>query len=285
MGISRLVYGRSAMQGLYLNPDAWYDERAITTLAEHARAAHRPRGARRRARDRRAAGVRPADPRDRLAAASCRRSRASASPGTACCATADDAIAICAPTPSAPGAPRGRRGRWAARARGRVRAAQARLRVDRARALDRLLRRQLDARAARSCASYLEGLGLEIVIGRRGRVGRRQRARSSGVDLERRPHGSPRNPARRRRHQPERRARRATPGCASGRGVLVDDRMRTDDPAVFAAGDVAEFAARSRAVADRGRAGGGRGRQRRRAATRHTRAPCRSRSSRSSASS
>src|SRR3954468_1255807 len=30
MGISRLVYGRSAMQGLYLNPDAWYDERAIT---------------------------------------------------------------------------------------------------------------------------------------------------------------------------------------------------------------------------------------------------------------
>ena len=31
MGITRLVYGRSAMQGLYLNPDAWYDERAITT--------------------------------------------------------------------------------------------------------------------------------------------------------------------------------------------------------------------------------------------------------------
>src|SRR4051794_29994451 len=31
MGISRLVYGRSAMQGLYLNPDKWYDERAINT--------------------------------------------------------------------------------------------------------------------------------------------------------------------------------------------------------------------------------------------------------------
>ena len=30
MGISRLVYGRSAMQGLYLNPDAWYEERRIT---------------------------------------------------------------------------------------------------------------------------------------------------------------------------------------------------------------------------------------------------------------
>ena len=31
MGISRLIYGRSAMQGLYLNPDAWYEERGITT--------------------------------------------------------------------------------------------------------------------------------------------------------------------------------------------------------------------------------------------------------------
>ena len=31
MGISRLVYGRSAMQGLYLNPETWYDDRGITT--------------------------------------------------------------------------------------------------------------------------------------------------------------------------------------------------------------------------------------------------------------
>ena len=31
MGISRLIYGRSAMQGLYLNPDSWYEERNITT--------------------------------------------------------------------------------------------------------------------------------------------------------------------------------------------------------------------------------------------------------------
>src|SRR6185312_1879767 len=30
MGIARLIYGRSAMQGLYLNPDAWYDEHAVT---------------------------------------------------------------------------------------------------------------------------------------------------------------------------------------------------------------------------------------------------------------
>ena len=47
MGISRLVYGRSAMQGLYLNPDTWYDERAIDDLAEHARAVDRPHQPRR----------------------------------------------------------------------------------------------------------------------------------------------------------------------------------------------------------------------------------------------
>jgi nitrite reductase (NADH) large subunit len=29
MGISRLVYGRSAMQGLYLLPEQWYDEHQI----------------------------------------------------------------------------------------------------------------------------------------------------------------------------------------------------------------------------------------------------------------
>ncbi len=30
MGLARLIYGRSAMQGLYLNPDSWYDEHQIT---------------------------------------------------------------------------------------------------------------------------------------------------------------------------------------------------------------------------------------------------------------
>ena len=32
MGITRLVYGRSAMQGLYLMPDSWYTERTIEVL-------------------------------------------------------------------------------------------------------------------------------------------------------------------------------------------------------------------------------------------------------------
>jgi NAD(P)H-nitrite reductase large subunit len=34
----------------------------------------------------------------------------------------------------------------------------------------------------------------------------------------------------------------ANAGLAVGKGVLVDDRMRTSDPSVYAAGDVAEFA-------------------------------------------
>ena len=54
MGISRLVYGRSAMQGLYLNPDGWYDDRGITTWL-NTRALWIDRGKRRgRARHRRA---------------------------------------------------------------------------------------------------------------------------------------------------------------------------------------------------------------------------------------
>ena len=55
MGINRLIYGRSAMAGLYLNPDAWYEERRIETWL-NTRAARIDRGATRgRARHRRAA--------------------------------------------------------------------------------------------------------------------------------------------------------------------------------------------------------------------------------------
>ena len=31
MGITRLIYGRSAMVGLHLLPDAWYEDNRITT--------------------------------------------------------------------------------------------------------------------------------------------------------------------------------------------------------------------------------------------------------------
>ena len=42
MGIARLIYGRSAMQGLYLNPEKWYEEHGDHAVAEHARALDRP---------------------------------------------------------------------------------------------------------------------------------------------------------------------------------------------------------------------------------------------------
>lgn len=42
MGISRLIYGRSAMQGLYLMPDSWYDEHRVTSwLNTHAQSIDR----------------------------------------------------------------------------------------------------------------------------------------------------------------------------------------------------------------------------------------------------
>ena len=47
MGIARLVYGKSAMQGLYLNPDSWYGEREIETWLNTRALRHRPRRPRR----------------------------------------------------------------------------------------------------------------------------------------------------------------------------------------------------------------------------------------------
>ncbi len=67
MGISRLVYGRSAMQGLYLNPDAWYEERRITAWLNTRALRDRPRrSATVAARHGGDAGLRPRDPRHRL---------------------------------------------------------------------------------------------------------------------------------------------------------------------------------------------------------------------------
>jgi nitrite reductase (NADH) large subunit len=103
---------------------------------------------------------------------------------------------------------------------------------------DRLLRRQLDVRAAEILRQYLEGLGLEFeleakaaAIEANGRLravelsdGRRLEAHILLVAAGIRPNVDLARDA----------------GLRVKRGVLVDDRMRTDDPAVLAAGDVAE---------------------------------------------
>ncbi len=128
---------------------------------------------------------------------------------------------------------------------------------------DRLLRRQLDARAAEILRQLPRGPRARVRDGGEGRVGRRQRTPARRRTSARPQHRGA-HPARRRRHPAERRARPRGAGSRIKRGVLVDERMRTDDPSVLAAGDVAEFdEPAARPVADRGRPGGGRGRHRR----------------------
>jgi nitrite reductase (NADH) large subunit len=105
---------------------------------------------------------------------------------------------------------------------------------------DRLLRRQLDARASELLHAYLEGLGLEILtdaatvgLSANGRVRLAHLTDSSALpaDVFLVAAGIKPNVEL---------ARDA--GLAINRGVLVDERMRTSDPAILAAGDVVEHA-------------------------------------------
>ena len=85
MGISRLVYGRSAMQGLYLLPEQWYDEHGVTrgstrwhagSICARGRCCSAP-GTR---------AVRPADPGDGRECGRAPRSSGSTGPAVSCCA-------------------------------------------------------------------------------------------------------------------------------------------------------------------------------------------------------
>jgi NAD(P)H-nitrite reductase large subunit len=103
---------------------------------------------------------------------------------------------------------------------------------------ERLLDRQLDSAAARYLKAYLEGFGVEFVLGTEiaeivgdDRVQAVRLADGSGHDAD-----------------VVLAAIGITPnldvprlaGLEVGHGVVVDDRMQTSDPHVFAAGDVAE---------------------------------------------
>jgi nitrite reductase (NADH) large subunit len=237
MGISRLIYGRSAMRGLYLNPDAWYEERGITTWLNTQ--------AVRIDREQRTVvlGTGEALPYDRLILATGSSSFVPpidgfGAQGTFVLRSADDALAIRA---------------FAQRhgARNAVVAGGGLLGLEAAHALhklglrtavlersDRLLRRQLDARAAELLSSYIEGLGIEIVtdastaaVSANGRVDyvELEDGRSLRADVFLAAAGISPNVAL---------ARAAD--LPVDRGVLVDERMRTADPAIFACGDVAE---------------------------------------------
>ena len=98
-------------------------------------------------------------------------------------------------------------------------------------------------RAAELLRSYLEGLGLEIVIERRGRVGRRQRRACAASTLAdgralrgRRSCSSPPGITPEHRARRGRRARASTAACSSTTACAPSD------PTIFAAGDVAEYA-------------------------------------------
>jgi NADPH-dependent 2,4-dienoyl-CoA reductase/sulfur reductase-like enzyme/ferredoxin len=237
MGIARLIYGRSAMQGLYLNPDSWYDDHGITPwLNTRAHGINRAGGHVR-------LGTGEKLPYDRLIIATGSASFVPeidgfGAPGTFVLRTADDALGL----------------RSFAQRQGARRAVVAGgglLGLEAAYALhklglrttvlergDRLLRRQLDTRASELLRAYLEGLGLEILtdaatagLSANGRVRLAHLTDGTALaaDIFLVAAGIKPNIEL---------ARDA--GLAINRGVLVDERMRTSDPAILAAGDVAE---------------------------------------------
>ncbi|MDA0184649.1 FAD-dependent oxidoreductase [Solirubrobacter phytolaccae] len=238
MGISRLVYGRSAMQGLYLNPDAWYDERAITTWL-NTRALWIDRANREVA-----LGTGEKLPYDRLILANGSRSHVPSidgfgAPGTGVLRSAADAMALRAYAQRVGS----RRGVVAGGGLLGLEAAYALHKLGiRTTVLERgpgLLRRQLDQRAGELLKSYLEALGLEIILDAEvDRVDANGRLR--GLDLK----DGRTLPAQillvAAGIEPNAELARDAQ-LATHRGVLVDDHMRTEDPHILAAGDVAEF--------------------------------------------
>jgi NADPH-dependent 2,4-dienoyl-CoA reductase/sulfur reductase-like enzyme/ferredoxin len=261
MGIGRLVYGSSAMVGLQLLPDSWYEENDVTCWLNTF--------ATKLDRERReiALGTGETLPYDRLILATGSDSfvppiEGWGAPGTFVLRRAADAFAI-------------RTYAQEHRAEHAVIAGGGLLGLEAAYALHKiglhvtvlersetLLSRQLDARAAEILRDYLEGLGLHIALASETAALRArqddgqpaQRGETEHLGAIARPDQIV------RLDQVELRDRRTLPadlfllaagiaplvelarasGIAVGRGVIVDDELRTSDPDVFAVGDVAE---------------------------------------------
>jgi nitrite reductase (NADH) large subunit len=238
MGISRLIYGRSAMQGLYLMAEPWYDERLITywlnTIATRIDVQNRQV----------VLETGETLPYDRLILAMGSSSTVPAIegyglPGSFVLREAADAMKMrafaqeqnCRHAVVAGGGLLGLEAAYALHKLG--------LHVT---VLERgkwLLRRQLDRRAGQLLGEYLQGLGMEIlhqaeVAGLKGteRVEQvtTQDGRTVNCDLFLVAAGI----------TPNVELARAA-GLKVNKGVLVDDYMRTSVPGILAAGDVAEF--------------------------------------------
>ncbi len=237
MGISRLVYGRSAMQGLYLLPEQWYAEHGVTAWLNTV-------ATRIDLRSRHVlVGTGETLPYDRLilamgASAAIPRIGGLNRPGSYVLREAADAMQIrayaqqrgCRHAVVAGGGLLGLEAAYSLHLLG--------LRVTVLERGDRLLSRYIDPTCSELVAEHFAKAGIEIlrradsshVIGGpavRGVVLKDNR--TVGCDLFLAATGI---------HPNAGLARQA--GVPVRRGVLVDDRMQTPVPGVFAAGDVAE---------------------------------------------
>ena len=238
MAISRVVYGRSAMKGLYLLPDRWYDDNRITCWL-NTRAVQLDTAAQTVT-----LATREQLSYDRLILTTGSSSfvppiRGFGAPGSFVLRAADDAVAI----------RRHVQERAASRA---VVAGGGLLGLEAAYALHqlgltttvleqgpRLLMRQVDERASEILTSYLANLGIRVVTGTRAEALQSEPAVTAVTTSDGRvlpcevflvAAGIVPNVQ-----------LAAQAGIEVRRGVVVDARMRTSVPNVFAAGDVAEL--------------------------------------------
>ena len=243
MGITRLVYGRSAMQGLHLMPEGWYTERKIDVLLNTIA----------RSIDTEKHTVHLADgdvlPYDRLILACGSQSYVPSLPGYGSnncfvLRTADDAMNVRSFVQK-------HHAHYAVVAGGGL------LGLEAAYALHKLgvkvtvvernlwlLHRQLDERAGQMLQSYLNSLGLEVVLGAQIKALEVGSAGETLVQLDR---------ASALRADvfvvaagiaPNTDLAKAS-GLKVNRAVLVNAHMQTSAADVYAAGDVAEFAERT----------------------------------------
>jgi nitrite reductase (NADH) large subunit len=237
MAITRLIHGRSAMQGLYLMPDAWYEQNRITPwLNTRATAIDR---------ERREVSLATGEalPYDRLVIAAGSSSFVPpidgfGAPGTFVLREAEDAMAIRSYVQE-------RHARHALVAGGGLLGLEAAyalhqfgLKATVAEIGDRLLRRQIDERGSFFLHKYLEALGLELVL----------MAAVASVQADRRVLGVALEDGRELSCDLLLVSAGIAPnfelaveaGLAVGRGIVVDDHLRSSDPAVYAVGDAAE---------------------------------------------
>jgi NADPH-dependent 2,4-dienoyl-CoA reductase/sulfur reductase-like enzyme/ferredoxin len=265
MGISRLIYGRSAMQGLYLLPESWYGQHGVTCWV-NTQAVAIDRAER---RVRLATGEDLAY--DRLILAMGSRSRVPAVDGfglegSFVLRDADDAMRIrayaqqheCRRAIVAGGGLLGLEAGYALHRFG--------LQVSILERSGRLLSRQIDCRASQILRDFLERMGMEVLLKAEAAavLGRGQFAELLLDKPALKEFFGDRAQGSGRVTQVLLRDGRILPGevfltatgieanaelaraagLEIGRGVRVDAAMRTSDPDIYAVGDVAEFQGR-----------------------------------------